>query len=324
MAERMLAGSRWQPGSFDPEATREGMRGLEVSGLSVATTPEQEYFDFYGLDFAGNLNRVVHHFGRVDAAGFAIACHYYAAPQPRGTCVLLHGYFDHAGLFARLIEHCLRRGYSVLIWDLPGHGLSSGPQASIHSFDDYIEVLGAMLERYGEVLPRPLVGIGQSTGAAVLLGWAFRRCRTEAECPFAKLALLAPLVRCAQWHRVSLGYHLLRPFRGSIAREFMANSSDEQFVAFVRNDPLQSRRLPVRWVGAMRGWVRDFMAHAPTRYAPIVVQGDEDQTVDWRWNLAQIREKFPGAPIRMVPGARHHLANEAPALREQVFAALEL
>jgi lysophospholipase len=82
--------------------------------------------------------------------------------------------------------------------------------------------------------------------------------------------------------------------------------------------------LPLRWVSAMRRWLDAFVAEMPTDYAPLVIQGDQDTTVDWRWNLARIRQTFPAAEIRILPGARHQLVNESPALRAQVFAALGL
>jgi alpha-beta hydrolase superfamily lysophospholipase len=324
VSDGALAQSRLLARSFDPEAVRAQMRPLEFSGLSVAGGAEQDYFAFYGIDFAHRVRGVTHHFGRLAAAGFEIACHFYELAGARGTCVLLHGYFDHAGLYAHLIAHCLRAGCSVLIWDFPGHGLSDGPQASIHDFEDYTDVLAAVLEHHRDRLPAPLYAIGQSTGGAVLMSWAFRKCRSAATCPFARMALLAPLVRPARWRTVNLMYTLLRPFRDGVRRKFMDNSGDADFLAFVRADPLQSRMLPVQWVGAMRQWIRDFREHPVTDFAPLVVQGDADQTVDWRWNVPMIRQKFPRAEVRVLPGARHHLVNETRELREKVFAALGL
>jgi lysophospholipase len=324
VTEARLRGSRETPRRFDPAAVREGLRELELGGLAVASTDEQDYLAFYRIDFANRIPGVVHRFGRLPAAGFEIACHYYQPAAVRGTCVLLHGYYDHAGLYGHLIEHCLRRRFAVLIWDLPGHGLSSGPQASIHSFEDYIEVLGAVLGRLLPELPRPLHAIGQSTGAAVLMGWAFRKCRSPEECPFGRMVLLAPLVRPAQWRSVRLMHALVRPFRRAIKRTFMENSGDAEFLAFVQQDPLQCRVLPVRWVTAMRRWVDTFLAQPETGYRPRVVQGNADQTVDWQWNLPRIREKFPGAEVHMIVGARHQLVNETRELREQVFAAMGL
>lgn len=309
---------------FDAQALRQGLRELEFSGLSVPRSDEQDYLAFYRIDFANRIPGVVHHFGCLPAAGFDIACHYYLPPRPRGTCLVVHGYFDHVGLYGKLIEHCLRKGYAVLAWDLPGHGLSSGPQASIATFEHYVDVLGAVLTRYGPQLPAPLTGIGQSTGGAVLMGWAFRQRRFAAACPFARMLLLAPLVRPADWRKVRLMHTTLKPFRRSIARRFMQNSGDDDFLVFLQEDPLQSQRLPVAWVSAMRRWVQTFIDETPTDYAPLVIQGEADTTVDWRWNLPQIRAKFPRATLRTIPGARHHLVNESSALREQVFAALAL
>ena len=318
------AGGRAAISVFDPGLVRGTMQPLEFSGLRVASTPEQDYFAWYGLDFENRIPGVVHHFGTLEAAGFRIASHLYEPRRPRGTCVLLHGYFDHAGLFGKLIAHCLEKRYAVLVWDLPGHGLSSGPQASIDSFESYVDVLSDVLDHHAPRLQAPLVGIGQSTGGAVLMAWAFRRRRLAAECPFARIVLLAPLVRPAEWTKVRVMHTLLKPFRDGIERTFMENSGDPEFLAFLQRDPLQSRRLPVRWVSAMRRWVTDFLAEAPTDYAPRVIQGDADATVDWRWNLEQIRHRFPAARIELLPGARHHLVNEATALREQAFAAMEL
>jgi alpha-beta hydrolase superfamily lysophospholipase len=324
VTDSALAQSRITARSFDPEVVRAQMRPLEFAGLSVAGGAEQDYFAFYGIDFAHRVPGVSHHFGRLAANGFEIACHFYELAGARGTCVLLHGYFDHAGLYGHLIEHCLRRGYNVLIWDLPGHGLSTGAQASIHDFEDYTDVLAAVLDHHGARLRAPLYAIGQSTGGAVLMSWAFRKCRTAAECPFARMVLLAPLVRPAHWRSVNLSYTVLRPFRDVVARKFMDNSGDGDFLAFVRSDPLQSRWLPIKWVGAMRRWIRAFRDHPVTDFAPLIVQGNADETVDWQWNVPMIRQKFPRAELRMVEGARHHLVNEARPLREEVFTALGL
>ncbi|MEF9671770.1 hypothetical protein QNM99_01865 [Pseudomonas sp. PCH446] len=42
-------------------------------------------------------------------------------------------------------------------------------------------------------------------------------------------------------------------------------------------------------------------------------------TVDWAHNLDVLRAKFDHPEVLMLPGARHHLANEIPAYRERYF-----
>jgi len=53
-----------------------------------------------------------------------------------------------------------------------------------------------------------------------------------------------------------------------------------------------------------------------------VVQGDCDGTVDWRYNVASIRKKFPNFELVLIPGARHHLVNEVDYMRDRVFKSL--
>ena len=52
-----------------------------------------------------------------------------------------------------------------------------------------------------------------------------------------------------------------------------------------------------------------------------MVQGRQDRTVDWRFNMRVIKRLFQPR-IVYLPKARHHLVNESSALRAQVFAAI--
>ena len=66
-----------------------------------------------------------------------------------------------------------------------------------------------------------------------------------------------------------------------------------------------------------------FLTLPPSAIPVLVVQGEQDDTVDWRYNLDVIEEKFPLAEIVRLPRARHHLVAEAPALRTEVFDAID-
>ena len=45
------------------------------------------------------------------------AQHFQLPEVGAGTAFLLHGYYDHAGLYGHLIRQCLALGYSVIIMD---------------------------------------------------------------------------------------------------------------------------------------------------------------------------------------------------------------
>src|SRR5690606_12689206 len=124
----------------------------------------------------------------------------------------------------------------------------------------------------------------------------------------------------AKWWLNSIVYTLSHRFLKGVRRVFMANSSDGDFVRFVeRDDPLQPRYIPIAWLGAMKRWVWECRAMKPCDYPVTILQGTADTTLAWRTNLRVLRRKFPAASVVMVPGARHHLVNESPVLRQQVF-----
>lgn len=37
-----------------------------------------------------------------------------------------------------------------------------------------------------------------------------------------------------------------------------------------------------------------------------------------------LQSKFPNMQLHLIPGAGHHMVNEAPALREKIFSAIKL
>lgn len=284
-----------------------------------ATGALADYARYYGLDRVAPPDAGVQHaMGDLEIAGYRIAVQSWRHPAARGTVLLLHGYYDHVGIFDHLVECVLATGHDLLAFDLPGHGLSSGAPASIGDFGEYQVILRTLLEGMGAAgMAQPWYAVAQSTGGAILMDYLLGH-RLP---PFAGAVLLAPLVRPVHWRTNSIVHALLSPFVDYIERKFAANSHDEQFLQFLRTeDPLQPRRLSVRWVGALKRWIPQLGSRSAVDFPLVVVQGDEDGTVDWRHNLAVIREKFPAATIHMVAHGRHQLANESPEFREPAFA----
>ncbi len=276
------------------------------------------YLRHYHIDFSRQLEHVNHYFGAYGASGFLIASHYWLPGNCRGTVFVVHGYFDHVGLYGHLIYYLLRKGYAVVAFDLPGHGLSDGERVTIASFDRYVTVLDSILSQCSAHLPKPWHGVGQSTGGAILLNYVLEEKYDNSV--FARMALLAPLVHPRHWYANLLIYRLAHRVVRQIRRKFVANTSDVDFMAFLeQRDPLQDRHLPLEWVGAMKQWIERFRELPSTNQPLRIIQGDRDATLDWRHNLRVLGRKLPGAQIIMIAGAGHHLVNEVPALRREVF-----
>lgn len=283
----------------------------------LASQPVQEYLQFYHIDFVGEGVAAQHHFGKFTAAGFEVAAHIWQPAGSRGTVFLIHGFTDSVGLMQHAIRFLLHEHWTVVALDLPGHGLSSGERAIIDSFDQYRGVLTTCLQLCENSLPTPWHGVGQSTGGAVWLNYLGSN---PAQTTVDKIVLISPLIRPTGWGYTQWVFPVVRRLTGQITRKYNASSHDEEFLRFVRyEDPLQIRITPLRWVAAMQEWVYAFRKFPVQERQLLVIQGDADLTVDWRYNLGVIGGKFPNVRVVMVKDGRHQLVNEVETYREPVL-----
>lgn len=309
------------PAPFSPDSLRANLQPLAAG--QPLSSEALAYQRFYGLDFAQRSPAVKRQLGRFNAGGYEIVSQvWWPDAPPVATLFVIHGFYDHMGLYRHVIEWGLNRGFVVIACDLPGHGLSSGERASIDDFAQYQAVLqGLFIEAQSLQLPQPWHLCGQSTGGAIVLDHLLRY--GEQSPAQGKAILLSPLVRPKDWGWSKLSYYLLRPFVKGIARRFSENSNDPAFLPFLQADPLQPLRLPTAWVGALARWIPRIENASPSARQPLVVQGQADKTVDWQHNLEVFKTRFNQPRVLLLPEARHHLANETAAIREQYFGFLD-
>ena len=309
----------------DARQLSEQLPALDFSTPALVQGLCARYLEHYGLSFASPSLPVTHCLGYFNSQDFRIACHYFGLPLSiqTGTVFIVHGYYDHAGLYGKLIRYCLERGLAVVIMDMPGHGLSSGEPASIRFFTQYSRVLQdclALAERHQ--LHGPWHLIGQSTGGAAIIELLLKPGFDARLCD--RIILLAPLLRPTGWLLGRIKYQLVRWFADRVDREFADNSHDVEFLRFIRqHDPLQSHHLTVAWVGALMDYLKRFAAAPPSPVKLSIIQGTEDASVAWQHNLEHLATKFPNAKTWMIAGARHHLVNESPLYWDRITDALD-
>jgi len=288
----------------------------------------QAYLDFYGINFAKEFTQVKHGFGCVFTEKFRIAAHYWLPVNPQGSLVIVHGYYDHVGIYDHVIRFALTNNLAILAFDLPGHGLSSGEPAVIDSFNDYADVLASLLVQSKKIFSQPMYAIGQSTGCAVILNylWRYALQKKEGE-QFKKIVLCAPLILPQGWRGLRMGnylYMVLRHFIKKIKRGYARSSHDQTFNDFImQHDLLQAKYLSLRWLGAMKEWHRVFSKFEAQQKDVLLLQGTDDMTVDWRYNVPLIQTKLPNLTLVTIAGAKHQLVNESETYRAQVFSAIQ-
>ena len=73
--------------------------------------------------------------------------------------------------------------------------------------------------------------------------------------------------------------------------------------------------MSLRWVAALRRWLAGLPQQDLGVGPALVIQGDADNTVDWRYNIDIIRQLFPDSQVQYLPGGGHQLANESTRIR---------
>ena len=272
-----------------------------------------DYLALYQFDFSKAFPELRYSIGTVASRRQSLAVQCWQQPDAARTLLIVHGYYDHVGLFRHLVRYGLERGYNVVAFDQAGHGLSTGEPAVIDDFSDYAQAIRDIRAAIDRAWTWDVVA--QSTGCAAVMDVLTR----PDPPPFAHVVLLAPLIRPRGWWWIAPAHSLLHKRRDSLARGYAENSHDPVFLDFVRRDPLQARIVSVRWIGALKRWIADFVRRPASPQRLLVIQGDEDGTVAWRYNLRQVARLFPNASVFLLPEGRHHLPNESEALRAVIF-----
>lgn len=252
-----------------------------------------------------------HQITYASVAGYQITVQRWLHARPVGNLILVHGYYDHVGLYGSVVRFCQQQGWNLFAFDLPGHGLSSGQRAVIHHFREYVDVFNQLYTLATQHWSGDWYALGQSTGGGILANWLLQHRPIAGESGPLSVALLAPLLKPSGWHLGKALTPLAGLFTQQLRRRFRHDGNTPTFSRFLeQDDPLQSRYLSVKWVNALRQWIPE-MEHQPSLdYPVLLIQGEQDKTVDWRYNLPVYQRLFPALETLRMPAAHHHLVND--------------
>lgn len=85
--------------------------------------------------------------------GIELLTRTWSPESPKATVVLVHGLGEHCGRWDHVGSHLAKRGYSVVAFDLRGHGESGGSQGHVDTFDTLVADVAAIAELADPELP---------------------------------------------------------------------------------------------------------------------------------------------------------------------------
>lgn len=245
--------------------------------------------------------------------------------DPRGAVVIVPGFAEHAGRYARLMRDLGARGYASYTYDPRGHGRSSGARGDAPSWAVLAADLSAVvddLEAHGDLRPRRALWAA-SMGALLAAEWL------PAQPPgrFHGAVFVAPYLAPAIAHPA--GKVLLARTVGALLPWFAQPhglrgremSRDPMVIAAYDADPELNRVMSARYFNAMRA----AQARVAIRgadgldIAVLLVHGEKDPIASLDAAQAFMRTATaPGSDTRVYPNLLHEPLNELDGMR--VFA----
>ncbi len=198
--------------------------------------------------------------------------------EPLATLVIVHGYGEHSGRYANVVNRLVPEGFALHSFDLRGHGRSPGQRGYINSWADYRDDVGVFLQLTARNTPGlRLFLYGHSMGSLIVLDYALHRpdglAGVIASAPsLGKLGIPAPLLALSR--AISKVWPTFAMKSGLDAAQI---SRDHAVVDAYRADPLVhdtgSARLGSE-IGVAQDWAQ---AHAADLHLPLlVIQGGAD------------------------------------------------
>jgi alpha-beta hydrolase superfamily lysophospholipase len=245
-------------------------------------------------------------------------------PTPKAVVAVVHGYGDHGGRYGWLGEDMAARGFAVYVYDLRGHGQSSGVRGQVKRFDDYLGDTEVFIEEVRRERPAaPLFLLGHSMGGLVCARLA------EERSPAVRgLVLASPFLQLGEAippAKVVAAKAMARVWPGrDIGNTLQAThlSHEESVVEAYVTDRLVHHVAPARWAAETLAAQDAAMAAAERISLPLLVlYGTDDRVVDVAFIEALFdRASSPDKTIERYEGLYHECFNETE--RARVFADL--
>ncbi len=124
----------------------------------------------------------------------------YVEKKSTITVIFTHGYGEYSKRYQLLYDYFLSKDYSCLMYDLRGHGNSSGVRGHVNDFNDYLDDLDVMVKFIKSKKPLDTIILGgHSLGGLITLLYSIKNSEkidgVFLSSPYLKLAMRVPFIK---------------------------------------------------------------------------------------------------------------------------------
>jgi len=227
---------------------------------------------------------------------------------------LVHGFGEHSGRYAWLVEYLVGQGFVVYGYDHRGHGRSPGPRGHIRGWDEFRGDLHAFLAMVREREPGlPLFLYAYSLGGLIGLEFLLRHPEVRIDGAVISSPPMGAIGVSPLLQAVSRVASRLWPGLGmNTGLDPSTISRDPEALRALAADSLSHTRATARFGTEMAAAVAWSHANAHTLRLPIlIVHGEDDRLVDPEGSRAFFaRLTGPDRARRTYAGGHHELHND--------------
>lgn len=246
--------------------------------------------------------------------GLELFAHTFPSPNPpKAVVCLVHGHGEHIERYAHLAEALNQADYTLVGFDLRGHGQSAGKRGHTPSYEMLLNDIDAFLAEVDEYHPdEPHFLYGHSLGGNLVLNYALRRDPNLrgviSTSPWLKLAFEPPAIQISLAKMMD---KLFPAFLQSSGLKTADLSRDAAVVRAYEEDPLVHDKISARLFAGIHEaglWALD---HAQDFPLPLLLMhGSADRITSAEASQEFARKAADKTTFKLWEGFYHETHNE--------------
>jgi alpha-beta hydrolase superfamily lysophospholipase len=233
---------------------------------------------------------------------------------------LVHGLGEHSGRYVHVVGSLIQAGYTLISFDIRGHGKSEGQRGHIPSYDALMKDVSSLLEVVNEQFPQlPFFLYGHSLGGNLVLNYVLR-CQSHLKgvivtAPWLRLAFEPPAFKIALG---KITNYIWPSFSQKNGLDTKALSHVPEVVYAYENDPLVHDRISARMFISIYQAGYWALEHASEFSLPLLlVHGGDDKIISVEASREFAGKITENGTFKIWDNLYHEIHNEPE--KEEVF-----